>query len=394
MRRADRSGTAGISGSSAGFRKMEPIDLLIAGAGPVGCVVAERAAKLLGWKCLIIDKRPHVAGNCFDTPHSSGVLIHRYGPHYFRTNSKPLLDYLSNFTEWIPGNYIAKSFAKGQLFPFPINLTTLELFFKRSLTESEAAKLLEKLQEKFENPKNSEEFVLSRVGRELYEAFYLGYTLKQWEKHPRELMPSVCGRIPVRLNRDESYVDHQYQVMPARGFTEMFRKMIDHPLIEVRLNTDFNDVKMKINPRKATLYCGPADEYFDRSLGVLPWRSLEFKLKEYDQEFVQPCVQINYPDLHEYTRAVEIKHVTAQKHPKTVLSFEYSRAAGDPYYPVPAAENTALYKKYEELQCHETKTKNVYFSGRLAQYRYMNTDEAIEGALRVFGEMEKKLGRG
>lgn len=369
----------------------EPCDLLIAGAGPVGCVIAERAATQLGWTSLIVEKREHIAGNCYDREHESGVLIHLYGPHYFRTDNEMLLGYLSQFTEWVEGRYVVKSQVRGELFPFPINLDTLEQFFGRSFTAEEAESFLEEIREKIDEPKNSEDFVLSRVGRELYEAFYLGYTLKQWERHPRELAPSVCGRIPVRLNRDHRYVGQRFQVTPKEGFTKMFERMIAHPNISVALGADFLDVRNRLKPRRATVYCGPIDAYFDYVYGKLPWRSLHFAFETRPVEYAQPCVQINYPDEHDYTRTVEIKHVTQQKHDKTVISYEYPRAEGDPYYPVPAGHNQALYEKYKARAEAETREKHVYFAGRLAQYTYMNTDQAIETALSTFEKIRQDL---
>ncbi len=365
-------------------------DLLIVGAGPVGCVIAERAANELGWKVLIIDKRNHLAGNCFDQTHKSGVLVHQYGPHYFRTNKKELIDYLSAFTSWIPGNYIVKSSVGGELYPFPINLNTLRKFFGENFNPDSAKEYLEKLRLKIEKPNNSEEFVLSRVGQKMYESFYLGYTLKQWEKHPKDLDASVCGRIPVRFNEDERYVDHKFQLTPADGFTAMFKKMIENPNITVQLNTDYKSIKDSLPNVKATVYSGAVDEYFNFQFGKLPWRSLEFDFVEYKEEYRQPCVQINYPNEHEYTRTVEIKHVTRQKHPNTVVSFEYPKSVGDPYYPIPAEENRVLYSKYKVLADEETKRKKVYFAGRLAQYVYMNTDEAIETALLTFKKIKRE----
>lgn len=362
---------------------MTHVDLLIAGAGPVGCVIAEQAARRLGWRVLIVEKRDHIAGHCYDRYHESGVLIHQYGPHYFRTNNEALIRYLSRYTQWVPGNYIVKSAARGELFPFPINLDTLSQFYQRELTGEDARALLESVRVPFEHPANSEEFVLSRIGRDLYEAFYLGYTLKQWGRHPRDLDASVCGRIPVRFNRDARYVDQKYQLTPAKGFTAMFANMIDHPGIEVVLNTDYKDVAKAVTPTRATVYTGPLDEYFDCCYGPLPWRSLTFEWKTYDQEYVQPCVQINYPREHSYTRTVEIKHVTRQVHPRTVVSYEYPCAEGDPYYPIPAPDNRELYRRYRELADAERGRKDVYFLGRLADYLYMNTDEAIERALRA-----------
>jgi UDP-galactopyranose mutase len=367
----------------------DSVDLLIAGAGPVGCVVAERAATQLGWRCLIVEKRPHIAGNCYDYIDENGLLVHQYGPHYFRTDNAEVVKYLSQFTAWIPGNYIVKSSIDGELYPFPINLNTLRKFFNRpDLTPETAEQLLEEKREKIDDPQNSEEFVLSRVGRELYEAFYLNYTLKQWGTHPRDLDKSVCGRIPVRFTEDERYVNHKFKVIPADGFSSMFEKMLANPLIRVELGADFNEIKKTINPNKATLYTGPIDEYFGKMHGALPWRSLVFEFEKYNEEYHQPCSQINYPNEHDYTRTVEIKHVTRQKHPQTVVTKEFPRAEGDPYYPVPAAENAELYQKYLELSKYETLINKVYFAGRLARYTYINTDEAVLNGLQVIEQLK------
>ena len=243
------------------------------------------------------------------------------------------------------------------------------------------------MREKIEQPANSEEFVLSRVGREMYEAFYLGYTLKQWDMHPRDLAPSVCGRIPVRFNEDCRYVDHRFQCTPKDGFTALFTRMTDHPNIEIRLGTDFRDLA---EHAPVTVYTGPVDEYFNHCFGPLPWRSLEFDFKPFEQEFVQPNVQINFPGKEPYTRTVEIKHVTRQQHPHTVISYEYPRAEGDPYYPIPTAESQALYERYRQLAEKETDEKQVYFCGRLAEYKYFNTDEVIENALRTFDRIKAR----
>ncbi|NWF59126.1 MAG: UDP-galactopyranose mutase [Fischerella sp.] len=367
---------------------MNHFDLVICGAGPVGCTIAERAANQQGWKVLIIEKRNHIAGNCYDCYHKSGVMIHRYGPHYFRTNNQEIFEYLSKFTDWIPGDYFVKSYSQGELFNFPINIETLENFYNIKLSVKEAKELIENVREKIEFPQNSEEYVLSKVGRELYEAFYLGYTLKQWERHPKDLDTSVCGRIPVRFNKDSRYSDYKYQVTPSQGFTAMFQKMIEHPNISVMLQTDYKQIKPFVTPRIATVYTGPIDEYFDYELGKLPWRSLDFEFKEYYQEYKQPCVQINYPNDFDYTRTVEIKHVTKQKCWNTVISYEYSKSSGDPYYPVPAPENAALYKKYEELAMLEQSINKVFFVGRLAAYRYYNTDQVIEAALKTFNQIQ------
>lgn len=367
------------------------IDLLIVGAGPVGCVVANKAANELGWKVLMLEKRNHIAGNCYDCYHDNGVLIHRYGPHYFRTNNKALLDYLSKYTSWIPGNYFVKSYTKGEYFAFPISLLTLEQFYNKNLTADQAKKLLKEVSENIPNPSNSEEFVLSRVGKELYEAFYLGYTLKQWDIHPKDLHKSVCGRIPIRFNKDPRYVDHKYQVTPEHGFTKLFANMIGHKNIHILLNSDFRELRKSIQPKKATLYTGAVDEYFGHKFGKLPWRSLVFDFKTYYEEKVQPVVQVNYPNNFDYTRSVEIKHVTKQKHPYTVVSYEYPVSEGDPYYPIPREANHQLNFKYQELAEEERKQNQVYFAGRLAKYTYLNTDQAIESALETYEQIKKDL---
>lgn len=367
---------------------MKDFDLLVIGAGPVGCVLANLAANQLNWKVLLLDKRQHIAGNCYDCYHNSGVMIHKYGPHYFRTNSKQLIDYLTQFTTWIPGNYYVKSYSRDEYFPFPINILTLEQFYNTKLTPQQAKDLLEKVREKIENPANSEEFVLSKVGRELYEAFYLGYTLKQWDIHPQKLDASVAGRIPIRFNKDQRYVDHKYQLTPEFGFTRMFQNMIDHKNIHLLLNTDYKDIKNDIIPKKAVLYTGPVDEYFDYSFGKLPWRSLSFEFKLFQQEYVQPVVQINYPNDFDYTRSVEIKHVTRQRHHQTIISYEYPNSEGEPFYPVPNSENQKLFEKYREAAKKETEEKNVFFAGRLANYTYLNTDQAIESAFEIFNRIK------
>jgi UDP-galactopyranose mutase len=368
----------------------DDFDLVIVGAGPVGCVLAERAAREMAWKCLVVEKRPHVAGNCYDFVHESGLLLHRYGPHCFRTWKKSLVRYLDAFTEWIPGNQRAQALHRGQLFPIPINLTTLEKFFGCSLTEESARALLEEKRLDIRYPKDSEEYVLSKVGRELYEAFYLGYTRKQWDLHPSELAPSVCGRLPIRFNRDDRYVDETYQLMPKDGHTALFQRMISHPLISVELNCDFFKMQSELRPGIALIYTGPIDAYFNYCYGQLPYRSLEFEWIPSSMEYVQPCMAINYPSDHAYTRSVEIKHVTGQRHPHSILSLEYSRSHGEPFYPVPVAANISRYGLYKELADRETAERNVFFCGRLATYSYLNMDTAIESALNLFEMMKKR----
>ena len=356
-------------------------DLIIVGAGPVGAVVAERSARLYGYKSLIIEKRDHIAGNCYDSFTEQGVQIHNYGPHYFRTNNNEVVEYLSQFTDWIEGNYIVKSQVKGELYPFPINLETLEKFFNLSdLDKDSAEALLEEKRIYYADPQNSEEFVLNRVGKELYEAFYLSYTKKQWNKHPRDLDASVCGRIPIKLNRDPYYVEADFRKIPKEGYTKMFDRILDHPLIDVKLSQDYFEIKDKLVAKIATVYTGPIDKFYAYRYGKLEWRSLRFEFEHFEQNFKQECVQINYPNDYDYTRSVEIKHVSKQEHPHTVVCKEFPQDIGDPYYPVPNKENRERYIQYKELAEKEQK---IIFVGRLAEYTYINTDEAIAKALKV-----------
>ncbi len=367
-------------------------DLLIVGAGPVGCTIAERAASVKGWNSLIIDKRDHIGGNCYDFINSAGQLVHKYGPHYFRTNYEEVYSYLSNFTNWIPGDYKVKSLVEDKLYPIPINLSTLEEYFNCKLNEKDATELLKRISIPNKSPKNSEEFILSIIGENLYKDFYLGYTLKQWEIHPRKLDPSVCGRVPIRLNRDESYVNAIHKVMPADGFTKMFSRMIQSPRIVFEGETNFKDVKDSFVPKIATVYTGPIDEYFDYCLGKLPWRSLEFEWQTFEKKFVQPCVQINYPNDHNFTRSVEIKHVTKQEIGSSTLSYEYPKSTGDPYYPIPQPSNAELYQRYRELARESYQQNKVHFIGRLAEYSYINTDEAVKRGIEAFYEIVNSNG--
>jgi UDP-galactopyranose mutase len=301
-----------------------------------------------------------------------------------------LLRYLFRFTEWVPASYEVRSLVRGQLLPFPINLTTLERFFHCTLDAVSAERLLAARRAPIALPQNSEEVVLRQVGHELYEAFYRNYTLKQWQIHPAQLEPHVCGRIPVRLNRDVRYVDERFQVMPRQGFTALFGRMLRHRKIRVLLDCPYQEVCGLIQPRRATVYTGPIDEYFGRCFGALPYRSLRFDFVAYRERFRQPCVQINYPNDFSYTRSVEIKHVTGQRHPHTVICYETPATDGEAYYPVPTTRNTTLYQRYRELAETETRRHQVYFCGRLAQYRYFNMDEVIQEALQCFQVIQQR----
>ena len=371
-------------------KELKRPDLLIVGAGPVGCVIAERAANLKNWTSLIIDKRNHIAGNCYDKLNSKGVLVHLYGPHYMRFKKKKIFNYVSKFTKWIKGDYKVKSFVDGKLYPIPINLTTLEKFFgKKFKSKKEILKFINKKRIKIKEIKNSEDFILSRLGKEIYEKFYKNYTIKQWGIHPKNLDKSIVGRLPIRFDRNPYYVNQKIRVMPKNGYTKLFENMINHIKISTLLNTDYNKIKKKIFPKIATIYTGPPDIFFNFKYGKLDWRSLDFKFKTLRKKKIQSCVQINYPNKYKYTRKVEIKHVTKQKSNFSTLCLEFPKSKGDPYYPINNYKNKKIFSKYQKL-IKSYEKKNVFFEGRLAQYKYLNMDEVIERALNLFNRLKSK----
>jgi UDP-galactopyranose mutase len=361
-------------------------DYLIVGAGFAGSVLAERLATQANKKVLIIDKRDHIAGNAYDYYNNDGILIHKYGPHIFHTNSKEVFEYLGQFTPWRPYEHKVLASVDGQLVPIPINLNTINQLYGLRLNSSEVEDFFESKAEKVAGVKTSEDVVVSKVGRELYEKFFRGYTRKQWDLDPSELDASVTARVPTRTNRDDRYFTDTYQAMPLNGYTEMFRKMLSHPNIKIMLNTDYKDI-IDFIPYENMIFTGPVDEYFDYCHGKLPYRSLEFKFETIDKEVYQPTGTVNYPNEQLYTRITDFKYLTGQQHPKTAIVYEYPKAEGDPYYPVPRPENAELYKKYQQLAAS---VENVHFVGRLATYKYYNMDQVVAQALTTFKKIMQK----
>jgi UDP-galactopyranose mutase len=363
-------------------------DWLVVGAGFAGSVLAERLASQRNESVLVVDRRPHVAGNAFDHPDEAGVMIHRYGPHIFHTNSEKVVDYLSRFTEWREYEHRVLALVDGQLLPIPINLDTINRLYGLSLDSAGMEAFLAERAEKIDRIETSEDVVVSTIGRELYEKFFRGYTRKQWGLDPSQLSKGVTARIPTRTNRDDRYFTDSFQKMPAEGYTRMFERMLDHPNITLRLGVDWADVRREGGFRRV-VFTGPVDEFFDFRFGKLPYRSLRFHHVTEDREWAQPVAVINYPQTEAYTRVTEYKHLTGQSHPKTSLTYEYPSDVGDPYYPVPRPENEALYKKYQELA---EATPDVWFCGRLATYRYYNMDQVTAQALTTFEKIDAAMG--
>ncbi len=355
-------------------------DYLVVGAGFAGSVLAERLARVAGKKVLIVDKRNHIGGNAYDHYDAAGILVHKYGPHIFHTNSKDVFDYLSQFTVWRQYQHRVLGVVDGQHVPIPINLDTVNTLYGLRLTSFQLEEWFASVAEKREEIRTSEDVVISKVGRELYEKFFRGYTRKQWGLDPSELDASVTARVPTRTNRDGRYFTDTYQAMPLHGYTRMFENMLDHPKISILLNTDYRDVESFI-PYGEMIYTGPVDAFFDNCYGKLPYRSLEFKFETHDTKVFQPTGTVNYPNDYAYTRISEFKYLTGQEHSKTSIVYEYPQAEGDPYYPVPRPENAELYKKYHALA---DATTGVHFVGRLATYKYYNMDQVVAQALKTF----------
>ncbi|HAV88518.1 MULTISPECIES: UDP-galactopyranose mutase [Stutzerimonas] len=376
----------GGSGDVPGVRQ-RGFDYLIVGAGFAGSVLAERLAAGLNKRVLVVDRRPHIGGNAYDHHDESGVLIHRYGPHIFHTNSQRIVDYLSRFTEWRPYEHRVLAQVDGQQVPIPINRTTLNKLYGLNLeTDEQAAEYLASRAEPVADIQTSEDVVINGIGRELYEKFFRGYTRKQWALDPSQLDKSVTSRVPTRTNTDDRYFTDSFQQMPRHGYTKMFEKMLAHPNIKVMLNTDYREIRDEVE-YDHLVYCGPIDEYFDYRFGKLPYRSLRFEHKQLEQEQFQPVGTVNYPSEDvPYTRISEYKHLTGQVHPKTSVTYEYPSAEGDPYYPIPRPENAELYKRYQQLA---EQTPGVTFIGRLGTYKYYNMDQVVGQALAAYKRIEE-----
>ncbi len=355
------------------------VDHLIVGAGFAGSVCARVLADA-GRSVHLVERRPHIGGNAYDTHDAAGVLIHPYGPHIFHTQAKRVIEFLSRFTDWRFYEHRVLAEVDGQLLPIPINRTTLNRLYGLNLSEDEAAAFIDRVRQPRDPIKTSEDVVLNSVGPDLCERFFRGYTRKQWGLDLSELSAGVAARIPTRSNDDDRYFTDTYQLMPLNGYTALFERMLAHPGIQVETGVDFAEARERI-PHRHLIYTGPIDAYFGHRLGRLPYRSLSFEHEHLPGvERYQPVGTVNQPNQHAYTRTTEFKHITGQLHSGTSIVREYPQDVGDPYYPVPRPENEALFQRYAQLADAE---QDVTFVGRLAQYRYYNMDQIVAAALKA-----------
>lgn len=377
-------------------------DFIIVGAGFSGSVVAERIASVLNRKVLIVEKRNHVGGNCYDYFNENGILIHKYGPHIFHTNLKHVWDYISQFTEWYYYQHKVLGLIDGKKVCIPFNLNSLYDLFPLKL----ANLLEEKLVLNFGYGKkvsilklrNVEDKDLKMLSDYVYEKVFLNYTQKQWGVRPEELDPSVMERVPIYISRDNRYFQDIYQGIPKEGYYKVFERMLSNPNIKILLNTNFKEViEIDYEERKIyflgkefkgkLIFTGPIDEFFNYKYGKLPYRSLKFEYKTMEKEYYQEVAVVNYPNEYEFTRITEYKHMTGQKSYNTTISIEYPQEYDEkdpekniPFYPMPKKENMERYKKYEEKA---KEFSNVIFLGRLGEYRYYNMDEVINKGLTI-----------
>ncbi|HEX2233343.1 MAG TPA: UDP-galactopyranose mutase [Thermoleophilaceae bacterium] len=368
----------------------EKFDTLVVGAGYAGAIMAERLASQCGQSVLVVDRRSHVAGNAYDYPDAHGVRVHAYGPHIFHTNARGVVAYLSQFTDWRPYEHRVVAKVGNQVLPMPINRTTVNRLYGLNLqTDEDVQAFYAERAVDIDYVRTSEDAVVSKVGWDLYERFFRGYTRKQWQRDPRDLHASVCGRIPVRTNTDDRYFNDWHQEMPVDGYTAMFERILDQPRVEVRLKTDFDQVRDAVE-YSHLVYTGPIDAFFDYEYGALPYRSLEWELRNEptpDGGLVQPAATINFPSEEvPWTRITEFRHLTGQVHDSSTLAVEFPRSEGDPYYPVPNDEARALYKRYEK---RAAALPDVTFVGRLARYQYLNMDQVVAQALGAFERLAR-----
>lgn len=366
--------------------------IVIVGAGISGAVLAERCANILNKEVLVIEKRDHIGGNCYDFFDSKGVLVPKYGPHFFHTSNKIVWDYVSNFTQWHKYEHRVLSSVDGLLVPIPVNIDTVNMLFRLNLSNEEQMKRwLYTVTERINSPKNSEESAVARVGWDLYHLLFENYTKKQWDMHPKDLDASIMNRIPVRTNTDDRYFTDKFQAMPLKGYFSLFNNLLENPKIRVQLCTDYFDIKDSLKNVESLFFTGRVDNYFNYSDNdILQYRSLYFEYESYEIDIYQKATQINYPNDYEYTRITEPKHATGQAVDTTTIIKEYPTWDGEPYYPVLTEKNQNIYKRYQK-EAKKLESKNVFFVGRLANYKYFNMDQAFLNALDLFNTVKNRL---
>lgn len=376
-------------------------DYIIIGAGLAGCVMAERIANILDKKVLIIEKRDHIGGNCYDYFNRNEILVHKYGPHIFHTDLEDVWEYLSQFTMWSNYQHHVLGFIDGKKVPIPFNLNTLHELLPHNLAEELEKKLIDKIGFNTKIPilklKELDDEDFKFLADFIYEKVFINYTKKQWGLTPEELDPSVTERVPIHISRDNRYFQDKYQGEPINGYTKMFEKMVKTPNIKVILNTNFKEVIKLLNNEilfieekfeGKMIFTGQIDELFNYELGELPYRSLKFESETFDKKYFQEVGIVNYPNNYDFTRITEFKHLTKQENKKTSVVKEYPKTYDKdediPYYPIPKEEYNDLYRKYLEKA---TRINNLILVGRLAEYKYYNMDIVIKVALGKFHDI-------
>jgi len=366
-------------------------DLLIVGSGFFGLTIAERAANELGLKVRILERRSHLGGNAYSERNpETGIEVHKYGAHLFHTSNQRVWEYVNRFTSFT--DYKHRVFGKyqGQVYSLPMNLGLINQFFGHSHTPDEARALIAEQSSEIatEDATNLEEKAISLIGRPLYEAFIKGYTAKQWQTDPTELSADIITRLPVRFTRENRYFNHTHEGLPLDGYAEVFRRMLAHPLIEVRLSVDYLDVRAALPAELPVVYTGPIDRFFGGSAGKLRWRTVDFEREIVDTPDFQGCAVMNHCDRDvPFTRSVEYRHLHPEwcyQTPRTVVVREFPREAGagdEPFYPVGSAADRDTYARYRAMAAA---VPNVIFGGRLGTYRYIDMHQAVASALKVF----------
>jgi len=363
---------------------MKKNKILIIGAGITGITLAERFVSA-GNEVLLIEKRDHIGGNCYDYKDKSGILVHKYGPHIFHTNYQEVWDYLSQFTDWLYYQHKVLGVINGKFVPIPFNLNTLYELFPLKFAQKLEETLIQNFGYNQKVPilelKKIKDKDLKFLANFVYEKVFLHYTEKQWGLKPEEIDASVTARVPVVISRDDRYFQDKYQGMPKEGYTKMFEKMLKNENIEIQLSTDYKKLKNKMQ-YNFLFYTGPVDEFFNYKFGKLDYRYLKLDFQTFNQESYQPSAVVNYPNDYDFTRIIEFKKLTQQNHRKTTIGIEYPGSEGFMAYPVLDEKNKELFQKYSK-EAEQLKKQNIYFVGRLAEYKYYNMDEAVRSALGI-----------